>query len=106
MKILSTLALVALEATALALGLLVFVAGYFWQAAALGAIAVAGLAAAAWASRSRPTARTEPREWLVWDEELEDGLSDVERQMLRYGFVGDPVDVHQAQMARALGGQR
>lgn len=89
-------------AVALVLAMAMLLSGYWWESAGLGVVVLAGLALAAWPRRSKPLA--EPTEWLVWDEELEDGLSDVERQMLRYGFVGDPVDVHQAQMARALNG--
>jgi uncharacterized membrane protein YedE/YeeE len=81
--------------------------GYYWWAGLAGAAAVGALAVAAWRLHDRPTSHAPATEWLVWDTELDDGLSDVERQMLRYGYVSvdDPVDLHHAEMIRALTGQ-
>lgn len=83
-------------------------AGYLaWGGVALlAAFALVVVAARHWRDTVWP-APAEPGEWFVWDTELEDGLSDVEIQMLRRGCVPvpDPVDAHAAQMIRALSGQ-
>lgn len=96
---------IAASAAALLLGLLMLASGYWWQAAAIGITALAGLVFAAWYGRSRPVPLA-PREWVLWDVPLPPQLSPTEEQMLRFGLVSDPVDVHQAQMARALHGSR
>lgn len=75
MKTFLTIALIALADALLVLAALLFVAGYHWYAAGLGAYTLAGVALAAWASRSKPIPAS------------------------------DPVDAHAAQMIRALSGQ-
>lgn len=98
-------AFVVADAMLLLLSVLWMFAGY--PLGGVGALLAAGalvfVAARFWANTPDP-AEAAPTEWLVWDEELEDELSDVERRMLRDGCVRlpDPVDAHQAQMARAL----
>lgn len=96
MKNLLTVAGVALDAALIVLSLALMLAGYMWWGAVALAAAGVLVAAAARFWRNTPDAPAE-REWHVWDEELEEGLSDVERQMLRAGYVPvDPVDAHAA----------
>lgn len=99
---------VALDAALLALSLLLMVGGYlWWGVVALAAAGVLVFAAARfWLHTPEPGAEA-PREWHVWDEELDADLSPVERQMLRDGSVPipDEVDTHAAQMIRALSGR-
>lgn len=96
---------VVADVALMVLSLVLMVAGYFlWGWVAL--LAAFGLVAAAarfWANSPAPVTTTDGDKWFVWDEELEDGLSDVERQMLRYGYVRiDPVEAH-ADLARTRG---
>lgn len=108
LKTLFTIAFIAVADAALILAALLMVCGYKSESIAVFVGTFVVVALVAWLSRSKPKPAVEPeREWLIWDEELEEGLSDVERDMLRRGCVPvvDPVDDHAAQMIRALSGQ-
>ena len=54
MKTLLTIVLIAAADTLLVLAALLLVAGYGWQAAALGVATLVGVAFAAWATRDKP----------------------------------------------------
>ncbi|HZN76061.1 MAG TPA: hypothetical protein VFC00_30895 [Micromonosporaceae bacterium] len=96
MKNVLIIAGVALDVAVLALSLLLMVAGYLWWGW-VALLCAGGLVfAAAWFWRNSPDPATAEREWLVWDTELDDELSPAEQQMLRYGYITDPVDAHAA----------
>lgn len=104
LKAIFTIAGIVLDALLLVVAVLMLLAGFWWQAALCGVGALGSLAIAAWRARARPRVVSAEaiRQWNVWDDAYaDDGLSDVERQMLRYGYV-DPVDVH-ADGARGRG---
>ena len=104
-KKLLTVAALAVDAAVIVLSLLLMVAGYPWWGGVALAAAFGSLVAAAWYWGRTPELPVTTG-WHVWDEELEDGLSDVERRMLRAGYVRvDSVDAHAAQMIRALSGR-
>lgn len=110
MKTLRIIAFVAVADGLLVLAALLLVAGYGWQAAAVGVGTLAVVALAAWLCRSKPEPEAAP-EWTVLDEPLPDDLSPTEEQMLRGPYwdptlvFPDAVDDHAAQMIRALSGQ-
>ena len=98
---------IVLDAVLLFVAVLMLLAGYYWMAALCGFGAFGSLVIAARQLRSRPEQVSAEAIRNVWDDAYaDDGLSDVERQMLRYGYVAvDEVDMHAAQMIRALSGQ-
>lgn len=97
MKTFLTIALIALADALLVLAALLFVAGYHWYAAGLGAYTLAGVALAAWASRSRPAPAAPKTPCGVAGCQLP--------HCICCGKHPDPVDAHAAQMIRALSGQ-